>query len=498
MRTIDRMSSTAAISWVRGEAGRMRRAMMAQRPAVRLALVLAPVLLLTAVGYWVAGTLAASGPRYLAQERAFSSEDLLTIRRNFDGKGISYRVVDRKVAVAADQYDQAVALLAKLDIGPRPIDEIREWPDSLATLLDTQDDKERRDRLQTEKIIERIIDDLEGVVRSMVRIHHPRPRLPRNARVRPSAFVRLECEPNRLLPLQTVQAIPKILTNSDPELSADAITVMDLSGRLLLDPTNPELGKLNRVRAREQELRDRVAEQLAWIPGVRITVDLTDRGVAIQAPAAQARPGASGPGVGARGGPSPSISVNQPAELGEPEPPPPPGPAPVEKVERGRVFVYVPRSHYFRMMLPRPDDREPSVTELHQVAVKTRERIEGMVKPVIPGSCTLEVDTIPDDVPMTRAAALPAGSDHRRITADWGIIGAAAAAVALVMALGSWIQARRRPARAIAAPSAGRRYREDAADEPEPSERVRELVRRDPEVAASVLQRWATQGGPVS
>jgi flagellar biosynthesis/type III secretory pathway M-ring protein FliF/YscJ len=99
---------------------------------------------------------------------------------------------------------------------------------------------------------------------------------------------------------------------------------------------------------------------------------------------------------------------------------------------------------------------------------------------------------------MTRTSALPAGADHRRIAADWGIIGAVAAAVAVLMALGSWIQAARRPARLIESPSAGRRYREDAADEPGPSERVRELVRRDPEVAASVLQRWATQGGRVS
>ena len=51
----DRLSSTAAFSWLRGEAGRLRRAMMARRLAVRVGLVLVPVLLLTAAGYWAAG-----------------------------------------------------------------------------------------------------------------------------------------------------------------------------------------------------------------------------------------------------------------------------------------------------------------------------------------------------------------------------------------------------------------------------------------------------------
>ena len=78
---------------------------------------------------------------------------------------------------------------------------------------------------------------------------------------------------------------------------------------------------------------------------------------------------------------------------------------------------------------------------------------------------------------------------------DWGIIGAVAASVALLLAMGSWIQAARRPSRSIGSTHGGRAYREDPADEPGPSERVRELVRRNPETAASVLQRWATQGG---
>jgi hypothetical protein len=489
MRTIDRLTSNPAISWLRREAGRLRRAMRAQHPAARLGLVLAPVLLLAAAGYWAAGTLTPPGPRYLAQGRAFSSDDLITIFKALDAKGISYRPDDRRrIEVAADQYEQAAALLAKLDVGLHRVEDIRGRPASLAEILKTPGDREQQERLRREKLIERFIDGLDGVVWSVVCIQHPRTAFTKTSRIKPSAFVYLESESDRPLPWKTVQAIQLILKNNEPELGVEAIAMMDRKGRPYLDPSNPRLGEETRDRVRKQELQDEVADRLNWIKGVRIFVDLGDWGETMQGQLA-----AAGRGAESRGERSPSIAVNQPADLGEPTP----DPAPVPKAERGQILVYVPRSYYFTSMLPRPD-REPSVEELHEVAMRTRERVERMVKPIIPASWTVDVDTWADELPTTRPAALPGGSDHRRIAADWGIIGAVAAAVALLMAMGSWIQAARRPVLAIASPPVRRRYREDLADEPEPSERVRELVRRDPEVAASVLQRWATQGGPAS
>jgi hypothetical protein len=116
---------------------------------------------------------------------------------------------------------------------------------------------------------------------------------------------------------------------------------------------------------------------------------------------------------------------------------------------------------------------------------------------VAPKSWTVDVDTIPDDVPAGRPAVLPAGTDPRRKFMDWLIVASIAAAVAVLTALGSWIQVARRPPRQPVSELETRRYRTDFAAEPSPSEQVRELVRRDPEAAASVLQRWAAQGGRV-
>ncbi len=70
----------------------------------------------------------------------------------------------------------------------------------------------------------------------------------RSTRTKPSAFVYLECKADRTLPLRTVQAITTFLTSNEPDLSAEAITVMDRKGRPYLDRRNPALGKQARVR----------------------------------------------------------------------------------------------------------------------------------------------------------------------------------------------------------------------------------------------------------
>ena len=82
----------------------------------------------------------------------------------------------------------------------------------------------------------------------------------------------------------------------------------------------------------------------------------------------------------------------------------------------------------------------------------------------------------------------------------YAVAGGALGLVALAAGGGLLVGRRRRPAPRSAEP-AGVRTRFDREDartaRPAPSERVRELVRRDPEAAAGVLQRWIGQGGHV-
>jgi flagellar biosynthesis/type III secretory pathway M-ring protein FliF/YscJ len=200
------------------------------------------------------------------------------------------------------------------------------------------------------------------------------------------------------------------------------------------------------------------------------------------------------------------IAANHPLDLDEPAALSAPRAAPVqpstlarvERVERGRVLINVPRSFYYSRLLPRADHHEPTLEELHAMAARIEEQIREAASLVVHEPWVVDVNTIPDDLPPPRPAVLLPGPDSRRKVMDWGIVASVAAAIAVVAALGSWIQVARRPARPVESDFETRQYRADSAAEPGPSERVRELVRRDPEAAASVLQRWTAPEGCVS
>jgi hypothetical protein len=502
MRTFDRLTSTSALAWLRVWVDRLRRAMRARGPWVRWGLILVAVLGLAAAGYRTAMSLAPVGYRYLDAGRVFSSQDLIKIGRALHAKGIEFHADKRKVEVPADQYDPAMAVYAKLDVGPHPFDELRDPADSWS-LLDTPDDREWKRRLSRERFLEAIINKLDGVVSSLVSIQYPRAKGGWHSRPKPSAFVYLETEADRRLPSQTVQLIPSILIGYEAELSHEAITMVDADGRQYLDPRNPALVDHSLERVREEEHQQEILEKLTWIPGVQVWVELIER----RETAAAAVPVAAAPPEPLRADRPPALAVNQPMELKEPGPPAPPPaaavhpPAPdrLDRFEHGRVLIYVPRSFYYTRILPRADHHEPSLDELHVMAARTKVQILKAVSLVVPASWAVDVDTIPDDVPPARPTVVP-GSDTRGMVMDWGIVASVAAAIAVVAALGSWIPVARRPPRPVepAFEAQTRRYRADSAAEPGPSERVRELVRRDPEAAASVLQRWTAQGGPVS
>jgi hypothetical protein len=543
MRTVDRLSPTAAMSRLREPARRLGRSIMAQRPAVRWGLALGAVLAASAASYWAATSLATLGVRYLASKRQFSSDDLIKICRALDRQRIAYQVDEqRRVEVAADQFDQAADVVAKLELGQRPIDEIRGDSGGSIWNWDAPSERERKAQLTREKMLERLIGQHAGVAWSLVSLQLPRSSAPRRSVSKASAFVYIETEGGRPLPSRTVQSIPTILTGIVPDLAPAAITVMDTRGNRYYDSGNPALGDNSRHRAREEEITQEILEKLDWIKGVRVQVQVAPpRSAGRAGGAARANPalrqGDASKEVASdqpelrvsqshSGGASPSVVVNQPADLepdsGAAEPVARAGPPAVaahgsaDKVhdaaspheaakpgeregEHGRVLVYVPRSFYYNAEI-RTNQREPSREELLRMAERTEKQIRTAVSWVVPESESwkVEVDTIPDEVTLYRPEVLSSPTDPRRKFLDWGVVGATLAVVSILAAVGSWIQVARRPAR-VSAPAVGpRRYHADTASEPGPSERVRELIRRSPEAAASVLQRWTGQGSSVS
>lgn len=549
---VDRLSPAAVLGRLRAHGSRLQRSVVAQKPVVRWSMATAAVSLaigLSAAGYWAVASLSAvRGRFYLVSGRSFCSDDLVKICRSLDKQRLAYRIDDeRRIEVTADQFDRSAEVVAKLDLGQRSIDDIRNrtTPWNVFEPKDEREAKKQRDR---EQILERLISELDGVKCALVSINRPRAPAWGQAAVNPSAFVYIETEGDHRLSYQTLQAIPMIVSGYESDVTPASITVMDRRGTSYFDAGNLSVGDQSRNRAREEQIAEEIHEALSWIKGVRVQVQVTFPHSAEDMPAAIE----TGPSVTSavpiketdlpkpsnptahRGGDNahraaansrPAMRVNKPLLL-EPErklqasdttsgfvdaeaplaagaghvqpyhTSPPKGPARRGLAESGHVLIYVPRSFYINADL-RGADREPSREELLVMRERTERQIRTAVKYVIPdgSSWKVDVDSIPDEVSLNRPAILPASDDSRRCVLDWGIVGAVGAAVSILAAVGSWIQLVRRPVR-VPEPALGtRRFHADFASEPQPSERVRELIRRNPEAAASVLQRWTYQGG---
>ena len=537
MSTNDRLYLTAARTWLRAQVDRLGRSVMARRPVVRWSVALLAVVGLTSMMYWAATSFTTLGVRYLVSGRRFSSDDLIKVCSALDKQRLNYRVDDsRRVAVEADQFDQAADVVAKLQLGQRPLGDIREEFNTFS-VLDSPSDKESRKQLGREKLIEGLIGQLDGVVSSLVSIQRPPTSKFLHANANPKAFVYVETEGNRRLAYQTAQSICGILTGCVPDLTPGSITVMDRHGNRYLDSGNPLIGDASRDRAREEVLVKDILDKLDWIKGVRVQVKVNSPRMAEPAAAlAVAGNGsrqlpsadhASATKTGAEmprsepGGSIPAMSVNQVVTL-DPEPlpklpaaalsvvangtaaNPPVGGHSGEreqqpKPEPGHVLIYVPRSFYINAADIRRDNREPTQAELRLMTDRTENQIKTIVGLATPSSepWKIEILTLPDELSLNRPVNLQSTIDARRRVLDWGIIATVVAVFSILAAAGSWIQMARRPMPSPGPALSTRRFHADSASEPNPSERVRELVRRDPEAAASVLQRWTGQGGRV-
>ena len=162
--------------WLR----RLRSALAALRPPVRWALAATALLALLVLVLVMTRSLALSSTQsiFLHSGRRYQPGDLAKITRVLDRLRIEYRVDDqRRIAVASEQIEQAVAGISKLDLGPRLPGEIRDDPSTAAgSWLDTPHDKELREHRRQEQILQSMISDLAGIIDAFVLINRPKPR----------------------------------------------------------------------------------------------------------------------------------------------------------------------------------------------------------------------------------------------------------------------------------------------------------------------------------
>ncbi len=165
------------------------------------------------------------------------------------------------------------------------------------------------------------------------------------------------------------------------------------------------------------------------------------------------------------------------------------------------MWVKVPRSYYYHVSVS-TGHKEPPLEEMQKLVSRTEEQIKTGIALVVPlagaAAWKTTIDMIPDEVPLQRSPVVATAWDARRNALDWAVAGTMGALAAALVLFGSWIFTSRRPSAPSDAAPRKLRYHAGSSLIPGPSERVREFVRRNPESAVSVLERWTSQGGDVS
>ncbi len=537
---------TSTVDRMRAELGRARKRFKAQPTAVRWAVGLAAITAIVALTYATTGTPAPSGSFVRSGER-FAADDRIAVTNALDRLHIRYQV-DRqgRIEIAVAQLDAANDAVAKLGVGPRTFSEIEgsltasPWDSPTAAL-------QRQERATCAKL-EEMIRPIDGVISAHVLLNRPRGPRSFRAPTPATAFVYVEAEQDRKLTDETVEAIQNLIAGAVPEIKHDAVSVFDRKGRHYLDATNGSIGAETRLRQRRDQLRQEILDRLEWLKGATVSVQLLAPNPPVVAALAQPvlpPPAATVPPstptlpppapVDLAPTPPPlpalpplSMRVNEPLDLAlensepppasalapAPAPTPPPVPATIaaSSVEpvapslppKARVLVMVPRSFYLRAV----SGRERTLDDLQPFVERTKGLIETTIRHVVPPGQLEEpivISTIPDEAPARAetATAPPSSGEARRLVL-WWVPAAAAAVAALIGGLTvAFVMAARRPALRAATPpreAPGRYKIDEAADVdpgPGPSERVRELIRQNPEAAASVLHRWTGQGGTI-
>src|SRR3954451_19310850 len=266
MRTQQPTSAASTAARLRSQLARLRRLIGALSPAVRWSLALGSLGVLVLLGYLAAPV--PSGSVFL-RGQSFSGGDIIKISNALDAHQIDYRVDDqRRIEIPSDRIDEAKAVLAKIAIGPRSIDEIGNEGINSDPWAGP-DDKAQRQKRAKEGILSAMIRNLDGIVSAYVSLNSPAARAGLGLRPgnnsRSTAFVWLETEGGRQIHHKTVQSIQNILVGNEPDLKPENITVCDQKGNPYLVGGDPKLSTISHTRAREEDLDQRILELIDFV-----------------------------------------------------------------------------------------------------------------------------------------------------------------------------------------------------------------------------------------
>ena len=484
MRTEFSKRLARALDSARGPVARLRRWAVGRGAGARWTLAVTGLAALIGAGYLLTADVPAE-PAWLDAGRALAPDDADQAIKALNAEGVQHVTRDPqgRLGVPVDQLAKAQALLEKHGLGARSVREINEESIQAGLFEPLSDVEQRRLRWRGRRI-EAALVQLDPSLSPSVTLQRVRARgdgLRPGDELRATAYL-LKVGADRPISLQTIEAIQELILAFEPELKPGGLKIVDSQGRTYLDPGNPVLLSRSRAQIRQEELEAEIRSRLDWIQGIRVSVKLDPA----LAPSPAAKAGAPEAAI---------MAPNVPLEL-EPAPAGATGPtAPAGGPGPARVFIQVPYGYYMQLYRVDGPRREPSRDDLTPYVAKVEESIRATVAHVIPAEELggVQVDRINLPVP-SRPTLATAAVDPRRSPPWWAPTLALAVVGALLL-----VGRRLKPRRPDRSARGSRRRRVDLAEGlangPGPSERVRELVRLDPEAAAGVLQRWIGQGG---
>jgi flagellar M-ring protein FliF len=480
----------SAFARLRAPAGRLRRWLAARGTITRVALLLVGLATLGTAGY-LASISDPSEPAWawIYERRRLSSDAIDKISEALDAASIPYGVDPLgRVGVKPSRKQEALALLAKAKVVPPSLYDLSHEIEAGNPLLESPGDRERREHLHLEQTLAGQIELLDSAIASAhVQIHRVKKRIGLATPSDLSASVYLRTEGDRSLGYRVVEGIGTFLIKDVPDLKPDAITVVDHLGRRYLVAGDPSLKVQAQAHAREEEWQDKILDELRHIPGIGVSVQLEV--VPAPPPPVEAPPAV----------PIEVVRPNGQVDLVDPPPPPLASVAPAHPpLTRANVWVRVPRSFYLLDFQSRSLGRQPTQDDLEPMRLTTEKFIHDAVEIHIPKDDLglVKIAVVQDDLTSTRPLLLPSSPESSRpwtwVAVSGGISVASMAAVAGLVRL-----ATRRPSSRPSRSALRAGFVADGPSDPSPgpSERVRELIRLNPEAAAGVLQRWIGQGG---
>jgi len=410
----------------------------------------------------------------------FDRQESELIRRDLAAQGIAVEMdAQGRLGVAHEHASEATQIVDDRGLARRTLQEILE-PER-PSFWDDAETRIKRDLRARAEVIERTLEDLSSIRTAVVRLHRERER-PYTAPVKVNgATVWLKTDGSGL-PDSTLDHILKIVDGWEDSIDPDnQVTVfVDNQPRVIAgDPSHARRAKSEEIaRHWEAELNEHLGRD---IPGVRVSV-LMNHPLGEAAP--EQEESRSEPVLS-------DVAPNRPLSIREARDD---APARPEKEGSANVLIEVPARYILQRVRATFGDRGVDREETEQIISYTRDMIQSKVKHIIyPESMLGRLDILMLPLPI-EGPEPPAPETSRAASTPWWGPAAllAIGAVALVLiAAGGRLPTRRVEPGAPAGPHRPPRLDED--DSPGPADRVRELIRRDPQTAAAVLRRWIGQ-----